>query len=195
VNYVDLIVIAIVALSALLAFLRGFVREVLGLGAWIAAGFIAHWAFPLIHDRFRHWLGSPEFGDAAALASVFVVAVVLLSFVSASIGGVVRASVLGGMDRTLGLAFGIARGVVLVAFAYIAAGWLVAADQWPPPVLEARSLPVIASVATWAAGFVPKDLHLHMPVLPAPRETRAEDFLRLLPQGRATAHAPSSTGG
>jgi membrane protein required for colicin V production len=195
VNWVDLIVIAILGLSALLAFLRGFVREVLGIAALVGAALVARWAFPYVHDRFRGWLGSSDLGDAAALAAVFLGALILFSFFSALIGGLVRASALGGMDRTLGVVFGLARGAALVVFAYIAAGWVTAPEQWPAPVLEARSLPYVAGAAGWVAGLLPADLHLHIPTLPLAPETRAEDLLRVLPQGRATARPPATTGG
>jgi len=58
------------------------------------------------------------------------------------IGALVRASVLGGLDRTLGLVFGIARGAALVVFAYIAVGMVIPIDHWPDAVLKARALPL-----------------------------------------------------
>ena len=46
---------------------------------------------------------------------------------------------LGGLDRTLGLVFGLARGAALVILAYIIAGMVVPVDRWPPPVLASRA--------------------------------------------------------
>jgi membrane protein required for colicin V production len=184
VNWVDLIVIAVIAASALLAFMRGFVREVLGIGAWVGAAFFAVWAAPFVDARFLRWFG-PDFGRPAALGAMFLLALLVLSAVSALIGGVVRMSLLGGIDRTLGVVFGLVRGAALVAFAYIAAGWVVTADRWPEPVLEARSLPYAYEAAEFAVGLLPPE---YRPVVRAPpnrREARADELLRIPAQGKA----------
>jgi membrane protein required for colicin V production len=187
VNWVDLIVIGVVAISALLAFMRGLVREVLGIGAWVGAAFFAVWAFPFVRERFRGWFGGPDIGDPAAIGAMFVVALIVLSVVSGMVGRLVRLSVLGGVDRTLGVLFGLVRGAALVAFAYIAAGWVVTADHWPQPVLQARTLPYAFEAAKWAAGLLPAEYRPNVRVPPAERETKADDLLRALPQGRALA--------
>jgi membrane protein required for colicin V production len=188
VNWVDLVVIAVLAISALLAFMRGFVREVLGIGAWIGAAVFALWAFPFVRARFRAWLGGPDLGDPAAFGAAFLLALIVLSIVSGMVGGVVRASVLGGLDRTLGVVFGLVRGAALLAFAYIAAGWVVPIDRWPEPVLHARSLPYAHAAAVWATGLLPAGVRPGaVPAPPPGREARAEDLLRATPQGRAIA--------
>jgi membrane protein required for colicin V production len=184
VNWVDLVVIAVIAVSALLAFLRGFVREVLGVGAWVGAAIFAIWAAPYVNQRFQAWFGNPEVGDAVALAAVFLVALIVLSIISGMIGGVVRMSVLGGVDRTLGVVFGLVRGAALVAFAYIVAG-MVPTDRWPPPVQQARSLPYAYEAAKWGVGLLPPEYRPAVPPPPGGREARAEELLRAPPQGRA----------
>src|SRR5579862_6964798 len=98
--------------------MRGLVREVLGIGSWIAAGFVAAWAFPYVRDRFRAWIGHGDVADVAGFGVVFLLALFILSVVSGVIGGVVRGSVLGGLDRTLGIVFGVLRGAGLVMVAY-----------------------------------------------------------------------------
>ena len=193
-NWVDLIVIAVLGISALLALMRGFVREVLGIGAWLGAGFFATWAFPFAKARFRHWLTSPDVADAAAFGALFLVALVVLSIVSSMVGGVVRTSVLGGVDRTLGVVFGLLRGTALVAFAYIAAGLAVPADRWPQPVRQARTLPFAYDGAVWAVGLLPQEYRPVVRMPPSGRETRAEDLLRAPAQGRATSRPRPGAG-
>lgn len=186
-NWVDLIVLGVVGLSAVLAFMRGFVREVLGIGAWIGAGFFAVWAAPHVTERFLRWVG-PDYGRPAALAAMFLLALVVLSAVSGVVGGVVRTSMLGGMDRTLGMVFGLLRGAVLVAFAYIAAGWVVTTDQWPGPVRDARTLPMAYQAAVLGVDLLPPQYRPNVAPPPTGRETRVDDLLHALPQGRALAH-------
>jgi membrane protein required for colicin V production len=185
VNWVDLTILAVIAISALLAFMRGLVREALSIGSWIGAGFFAVWAFPFVQDRFRAWLGNPDLADPAAFGAMFVLALIVLSIVAGMVGAVVRGSVLGGIDRSLGIVYGIVRGGALVIFAYIAGGMIVTADHWPPPVLDARSLPYAYSGALWAVRLLPEPYRPTLTAPPAGRATRAEDLLHATPQGRA----------
>ncbi len=184
-NWVDLTILAVIAISALLAFMRGLVREALSIGSWVGAGFFAAWAFPFVQARFRTWLVNPDIADPAAFGAMFVLALLVLSIVAGMVGAVVRGSMLGGIDRTLGMAYGIVRGVALVIFAYIAGCMIVTADKWPEPVIEARALPYAYAGATWAVGLLPPEYRPNLSTPPAGRATRAEDLLHATPQGRA----------
>jgi membrane protein required for colicin V production len=186
-TWVDLVVLGVLAVSALLAFMRGFVREVLGIGAWVAAVAVAIWAFPYARPHFRDWLGTPDLVDPITFAAVFIVTLLVLLLICHWVGGLVRGSVLGGVDRTLGLVFGLIRGAALVVFAYIAAGLVIPVDRWPEPVLQARSLPVAYRGAVWARSQLPPDFQPKLQPPPAGRQTTAEDLLRATPQGRATS--------
>lgn len=184
-NWVDLVVIAIVVASGLLAFMRGFLREVLGIGAWIGAAFWAVATFHYVQPRFREWIANPDLADPAAFASMFLVALIFLSIIANILGGIVRMSLLGGIDRTLGVVFGLVRGAALVVFAYIITGMVLATDRWPDPVLQARSLPFAYQGAVWATGLLPEGYRPRIYPPPAGRETRAADLLHANPQGRA----------
>lgn len=184
-NWVDLAILAVIATSALLAFMRGFVREVMGIGAWIGAGFFAIWAFPFVIDRFLGWIENPDVARPVAFGVMFLAGLLVLNIVAGMIGAVVRGSLLGGIDRTLGVAFGIARGAILVVFAYILAGLVVTADRWPDVVLQARSLPYAYAGAVWVVNYLPEDYRPRLAPPPGERETRAADLLRVAPSGRA----------
>ena len=187
-TWVDLVVLAVLAVSGLLAFSRGLVREVLGLAAWAGAIFIAVWALPLVRPQFQKWLGeNSPWADPAGFGAVFLISLIILMILSRWASAMVRASPIGGLDRTLGLVFGLVRGAVLLVLAYIIAGMVVQVDRWPDVVLEARSLPFVYQGAKWAVERIPVD---HRPQLYAPppgRQTTAEDLLRASPQGRAVS--------
>jgi membrane protein required for colicin V production len=189
-TWVDLVVLGVLALSALLALLRGFVREVLGIGAWVGALLAAIWAFPYARPRVREWLGSPDLVDPVAFGAVFLVVLLVLLLLSGWIGALVRRSVLGGLDRTLGLVFGLVRGAVLVVFAYIGAGMVIPVDRWPEPVLQARTLPVAYQGASWALAQLPPEYRPRLYPPPPGRETTAAALLHATPQGRATGKPP-----
>ena len=78
-NWVDLVVVGVALVSGLLGLARGFVRESLGVGAWVGAGYVAVLTAPLVKDRFTEWLGSPELGTPVAHTAMFVVTLILLS--------------------------------------------------------------------------------------------------------------------
>lgn len=165
--------------------MRGLVREVLGIGAWAGSAYFAAFAFPFVKDRFRGWIGRPDIADPMAVAALFLVAVILLSIVAGMVGSVVRMSLMGGIDRTLGMVFGILRGVVIVAFAYVAVGTAVPLENWPPVVLAARSLPYVYRSAIAVTSLLPADYRPGVRPLPDSVKTSVDDLLRANPQGKA----------
>lgn len=164
-NWVDAVVAAVLVVSTLLALLRGFVREVLGIGAWAGAVAVAVWGYPFVEPRFMAWFGDPTVATAAAYAALFLAALILFSIATGMVGGLVRGSPLSGLDSTLGLVFGIARGALLLVAAYIGLGFVVEPTRWPLPLQEARSTPWVYQGAVWAASLVPP---VYRPVVKAP---------------------------
>ena len=186
-NWVDLAAIGVLAISALLAFMRGFVREVLGIAAWLGAGLFAASCFHFVQGRFRLWIENPDIADPVAFAVLFIAALLAFSLIANAISGIARMSFLSGIDRTLGMVFGLARGAALVAFAYIVLGLLTPPDRWPDPVLQARFLPLAYEGAAWGVNLLPTDYRPRIYPPPEGRPTTSADLLRAEP--RPTAHA------
>jgi membrane protein required for colicin V production len=186
-TWVDLVILAVLVVSALLAFMRGLVREVLGLAAWVGAIFAGVWALPRVRPQFQHWLGSSPWVDPVAFAAVFIVALIVLLLISRWISAIVRGSPLGGVDRTLGLVFGLARGAALVIVAYITAGMVVQVSRWPDVVLKAESVWPAYHGARWVVERLPADYRPRLDPPPLGRETTAAALLQATPQGRAVS--------
>jgi membrane protein required for colicin V production len=156
VNALDLAIAAIVVLSGLFAFARGFVKEALSIGAWAGAAFAAFYALPYARPMAERFTGKGPAADALAGVAVFVLAIIVLSLVTSAISRRVKASSLSALDRTFGLIFGLARGAFLVCLAYVALAWLLPpGDQRPRWMAEARTLPLLKSGADQLARFVP----------------------------------------
>ena len=189
-TWVDLVVLAVLTVSSLLAFMRGFVREVLGLGAWVGAVAAAFWALPYARPRFQEWFGASQWIDALAFAVVLLATLIVLMVIARWIGALVRESPLGGLDHTLGLVFGLIRGAALVILAYIATGMVVPLERWPEPVLEARSLYFAYQGAVWVRDRLPAEYRPRLYPPPQGRATSAEALLHATPQGRATDKPP-----
>lgn len=184
-TWVDFAVIGVLAISAILAFMRGLVREVLGVGAWIGAGLAAAWGTPLARPQVHHWMGGSPWADPATFVAIFLVTLIVLLLIAHAIGGAVRRSPLGGLDRTLGLLFGLGRGAVLVILAYIIAGMVVPVDRWPEPVQQARLIYPTYSGARWAVHLLPAAYRPRLYAPPEGRRTTAEALLHATPQGSA----------
>jgi membrane protein required for colicin V production len=123
---VDGIVLAVIALSAVLAYARGFVRESLSIAGWVAAALAGFYFAPMLEPLMREvpvlrdLLGTNcELGILAGFVAAFVVALVLVSFVTPLLAGAVQNSAVGPIDQGLGFLFGIARGILLVVIALV----------------------------------------------------------------------------
>lgn len=182
---VDLIVLAVMAISGLLAFFRGLVREVLSIAAWIGAGVVALGGLPFARPLVKGWVPAPEWIDPAGYILLFAVALIVFSLIAKLIGGMVSASAIGGVDRSLGLLFGFGRGFVLAVIAYIVGQMAVPVDKWPAEVLAARGLPLISSGAALLTALIPADYRPVLQPPPAPRQATLNPILNAAPAGRA----------
>ncbi len=158
-NPVDIAAIAILVISALFGLARGFVREVLGLAAWVGAAIGAFALFPLLDPPFRRFalrLGlEPLAGDAVAAAIGFLVLLLIFSAVANAAARLVQSTPFGGIDRVLGFVFGAIRGAVLLAVAYVVAGLVTPPSEWPAPFRRAAAVPLAFAGAHWAVTIVP----------------------------------------
>ncbi len=151
----DYAVLAIIAASVLVGLWRGVVSEVLALAAWVAAFFVAR-AEAL---EVAGWLGAriADPGLRLAAAYVLVFAAVLLVFALARvlISMMLKAVGLGLLDRLLGGAFGVLRGILVVLFAVMVAGMtpLPKADWWRGAVLA----PPLETAVIAAKPWLPAD--------------------------------------
>jgi membrane protein required for colicin V production len=190
-TWVDLAVCGFVLISGLLAFARGLVREVLGIGAWVGSLAAAFFALPTMRGFVRGWVPAPEWVDPVSFIAVFLLTLIVLVVIARGIGGFVRRSALGGVDRTLGLVFGLARGAAVVIVAYIIGQMVFPVERWPDAVLDARVLTPTYQAARWVRDQLPEPYRPHViEAPPAGRRPTAEALLRANPQGRATGKQP-----
>ena len=182
---VDLAVLAILAVSALLGLSRGLVRELLGLASWILAGYCAYRFGPEAVPLASQAIGNPDVAEPVAYVCVFVVFLIVLSLVANLLGRMVRVSALGGLDRTLGLLYGLARGAAVLVAIYIPVSLALPPDRWPEAALRSRSLPLIYEGAAWAIGKLPDGTNLHVSPPPAGPPTTEAALLHATPEGRA----------
>ena len=160
---VDAGVLVIVLLSAILAYSRGFVRELFAILGWVAAaaaGFVfAPQVAPLVKQVpvIDGFLGDNcELSTIAGFFAVFAGTLIVVSIIMPLFASVVQRSALSGIDQGLGFLFGVARGLILVAVAFLVYNRMIAGDA-VPVVDDSRSAQVFASVEQKLNDQVPTD--------------------------------------
>lgn len=120
-TWLDYAVLGVMGISVAWGVWRGLVREVLSLAGWVI-GFLAAnlFAAPLA-ETLPSSISPSELRVLVAFVGVFVLSLALTSLAALLLSKMIRAVGLGGLDRTLGGLFGVARAVVIVlAFALLA---------------------------------------------------------------------------
>jgi len=119
-GWIDIAMLAVVGLSAIVGVLRGLTFEILSLLGWVAAWFAALWFGPMIAPQLS--IASPSLNHIAAFAIAVVIALVVCGLAARAISALVGKTPLKPLDRLLGAAFGVLRGLlVLLAIAIVVA--------------------------------------------------------------------------
>lgn len=155
ISWVDVGVAGIVIVSTVLAVARGFVRETLSIVAWAAAAFATLYFAPALAAYLRTRISTPLAGSLIAYVAVFLIVLIPLSFMSYRLSERVRRSPIGALDRSLGVPFGVIRGLALVGIAYLAVSLVVPVRAQPEWLTGARLLPVIQGSSEVLLSLVP----------------------------------------
>lgn len=122
---IDGVVAGLIVISALLAYSRGLVREVMAIAGWVGATVLAFIFAPQVQPLVQQIPGLSGFiGDScelsiiAAFAAVFAVALVVVSIFTPLFSSVIQRSALNGLDQGAGFLFGVGRGILLVAVGF-----------------------------------------------------------------------------
>jgi membrane protein required for colicin V production len=159
-NYLDIGVVAIIVLSAVFAFARGFVREVFSVIAWVGAALITLYGFAWAFDKIDPYVHNPLLSQVIAGFGLFVVSLIVLTMATGIVARTVSITAFSPIDRTLGFVFGLARGMFLVCLAYLLVAMALPASDWPPWLRDAKSGPYLNEGADLLKGFLPESLKL-----------------------------------
>ena len=159
----DIIVLIVVAISALLAFTRGFAKEVLSLLGWVGAILTTIFVFPYVEPYALDSIGNKWLARIATCVGVFIVALVVLSIFSNFISKSIQESFISGLDRALGIIFGVFRAWVLLSILYIAISIFYEQEEHiPPDMRSAKSAPAITLGADILWSLLPDRLRQDM---------------------------------
>ena len=154
--WIDYAILAVVGISGVVSLMRGFLREALSLIGWIAAFWVAIAFSGEAAILIEAHVSAPSVRHAIAFAVLFVGVLLLSGVVLHLMGLLVEKTGLSGTDRTLGILFGVLRGVVIVGLLVLLAGLTpLPRDPW-----WSRSvfLPHFERVANEIRAFLPPDI-------------------------------------
>ncbi len=161
-TWLDVVVAILLLASGVLAFMRGFVHEILAVVGWVAAIFAALYGLPLVRPWVRDTIPlNSMVADGIAAFVIFLVVLVVITVLARWADGHMRESALNALDRSLGFLYGLVRGAVIVSLAWLAAGLLVAeGEDRPGWVRDARVAPVAAVGGHVIMSLVPEEYRI-----------------------------------
>ena len=155
VTFIDCLIVLIVVVSAGYAGWRGLIWETLTIFAWASAALASLYLGPYIIPLTRSLVSQTWLASLLAYASVFMAVFIPFAFMSHRFSQGVKNSPIGPLDRAAGVAFGVVRGLVIVALAYLAFTYFVPIRSQPGWVTEARLLPIVQSTSDILLSVVP----------------------------------------
>lgn len=169
---VDILVLAVLLISALIAFLRGVIREILTITGVVGGLAAAYFGGPLLAPHMRGWFGvedgiEPErlFGilpydivaDALSYGAIFIIVVIVLSILSHFLAEGARNVGLGAVDRSLGFVFGIVRGIILLGLLYLPVHFFIDEESKESWFENSKTHFYLERTSAAMAEFIPSD--------------------------------------
>lgn len=169
---VDIGVIVILLISAGVSFFRGLIREVLTIVGVLGGGFAALTFGPSVIPLTSKWFGIED-GKAAgklfdmipmelvaqitAYAGIFIIVFIILQLASHLISSAAQAVGLGPVDRTLGIFFGLARGLLLLGVLYLPFHLILPEDSKKEWFEKSQTMVFVQGTTKWLISFVPQE--------------------------------------
>lgn len=158
ITLLDGILVGFTLVSAMLAMVRGFSREVLSIASWAAAAAAAFFFYKPVLPYVQPYIDNEKFAMAAAAAIVFLVALILVTLITMKIADFIIDSRIGALDRTLGFVFGAGRGLLLAVVGYLFFTALVPEKMQPAWARDSRSKPILEETGRSLLTMLPQDI-------------------------------------
>ncbi|RCL02218.1 MAG: membrane protein required for colicin V production [Candidatus Tokpelaia sp. JSC189] len=153
----DGLVILIILLSAFLAMVRGFSREMLSLLSWVISGLLAYFLYKHVLPLCEQYISNHTVATAVTITGIFLIALIIISTLTMKLADIIIDSRIGGLDRTLGFIFGIVRGVLILAVAILFINALITSNQ-PAWIANAKTKPILNALGNRVWKVFHKDI-------------------------------------
>jgi membrane protein required for colicin V production len=152
------VIVLVILVSAVFAFFRGFVHEMLAVVSWLGAALATLYGFPYVQPWTAKLITVPLIADMVAGVGIFLIVLILLSILTRVVSHRIRHSALGPLDRSLGLVYGFLRGAVLVCVAWLMFAWLLPREDHPEWITEAKARPLVEHASALLVSVLPERL-------------------------------------
>ena len=154
--WIDVVILALIALSAILSLFRGFVREAVALMTWLVALWVTMAFYEDLATILSQWIPVPSAQKITAFAVLFICVLLVGAIINFLAGRLVDKTGLTGTDKMLGFVFGVARGGVIVAILVLLAGLTpLPQDPWWQ---DSQLLGYFQEVALWLRNYLPSEI-------------------------------------
>lgn len=156
ITILDGIFILLTLLSAVLAMVRGFSREVLSIASWGAAAVAAFLFYPTVLPMVQGYVDNTTIALGVAVGAIFLVTLIIATLVTMRLADMIVDSRIGPLDRSLGFVFGALRGIVVVAVAVWFADFFIGEREiaW---IDSAKSKPFLDTVSERLINMLPEN--------------------------------------
>ena len=153
----DIGLLVVMLISGILAMVRGFMREILSIAAWLIAAAVTLYGYARAESYVRDYVTNDLLAKGIAIGGLFLLTLLIVSLFTIKISDLVLDSRVGALDRSLGFLFGLARGLIIMVVAFLFFAWLVPAKSQPEWVTGARSRVVLQATGDWLLSILPDD--------------------------------------
>src|SRR4030095_9639426 len=157
ITILDFILLGVMLVSALLAMIRGFMREILSIAAWVIAAGATLYAYAKLLPTAKTYFNNDIVAAGVVIGGTFLLTLIIVSVITVRFSDMVLDSRIGALDRTLGFLFGLGRGLLIVVVAFLFFAWLVPPRTQPAWVANAKSKVVLQSTGDWLMSMLPED--------------------------------------
>lgn len=153
----DGILIFVVLISAGLAMIRGFTREVFSIASWVAAAAAAYFFWEPALPYTQRYIDDGTVALGVTVVGIFFATLIVVSIITMRISDFILDSKAGPLDRTLGFLFGAGRGVILVVIGVLFLNFFMAEDKQPVWIAQAKSKPWLDAIGNDIINALPED--------------------------------------
>ena len=172
---IDLIIMAILIISVIFAFYRGLLRELLGITSWILAGLGAIWSYNPFLNFFTSRVEKVQTWTITSTVMVALIILIIMTLINSHITGKLRKSSLSGLDRLLGVGFGILRAGLLIVLAWLFMRQMMFTPERSAEIQKENvAIPYMNQGADWLEKLLPEGVQQLGKKVPRKVEVRPE---------------------
>lgn len=156
-NNLDIIILIVVAISALIALSRGLVKEVLSIIGWVLATMAIIYLLPLVMPFAKNYIANGFIASAVSSLCILILFFIVWIYSTSGVVSKIRSSKLNGMDRALGLFFGIVRACLLVVLFYILVSWMIPVEKQSEVLTQSKYFQLAGKFAQPLEEMIPEE--------------------------------------